>query len=59
MEDIDPTLLRTLGLKEGDILRVMKLLDSKYGRVREQKSEIPPNFTGEGGTLRNNTRKGA
>lgn len=31
--DITPTVLRTLGLKEGDILRVMKYLDTKFGRT--------------------------
>lgn len=32
LSDITPSVLRTLGLKEGDILRVMKYLDSKFGR---------------------------
>ncbi|KAI9681210.1 MAG: cytoskeletal protein binding protein [Caeruleum heppii] len=32
LPDITPSLLRTLGLKEGDILRVMRFLDQKYGR---------------------------
>lgn len=64
MPDIDPTLLRTLGLKEGDILRVMKHLDAKFGRVRKgpdssaANGETPGLFSGAGGTLRNNTRKG-
>ena len=31
--EITPTVLRTLGLKEGDILRVMKYLDLKFGRT--------------------------
>ena len=31
--EISPSVLRTLGLKEGDILRVMKYLDSKFGRT--------------------------
>ena len=31
--DITPEVLRTLGLKEGDILRVMKYLDTKFGRT--------------------------
>ena len=31
--DITPGVLRTLGLKEGDILRVMKYLDTKFGRT--------------------------
>lgn len=32
LSDITPSVLRTLGLKEGDILRVMKYLDNKFGR---------------------------
>ena len=31
--EITPSVLRTLGLKEGDILRVMKYLDTKFGRT--------------------------
>lgn len=84
LPDITPTVLRTLGLKEGDILRVTKYLDSKYGRT-SAKSKLrnvsfsgeevvspdeggsgstSPNgtnrglFSGPGGALRNNTRKG-
>lgn len=63
--DITPTLLRTLGLKEGDILRVTKYLDSKFGRskgsvVAEDGDEGNAGglFSGPGGALRNNTRKG-
>ena len=33
LPDITSEVLRTLGLKEGDILRVMKFLDGKYGRT--------------------------
>lgn len=64
LQDIEPTLLRTLGLKEGDILRVMKFLDEKFGRSREQRQAAAADsggdglFSGPGGTLRNNTRKG-
>ncbi|KAK4932980.1 cytoskeletal protein binding protein [Elasticomyces elasticus] len=32
LPDVNEQLLRTLGLKEGDILRVMKFLDKKFGR---------------------------
>lgn len=32
MPDITPELLRTLGVKEGDILRIMKFLDQKFAR---------------------------
>lgn len=82
LPDITPTVLRTLGLKEGDILRVMKYLDNKYNRISAktklrnvsfgddetidsgQDAENGTNgtagglFSGPGGTLRNNTRKG-
>ncbi|KAF2850676.1 hypothetical protein T440DRAFT_82153 [Plenodomus tracheiphilus IPT5] len=66
--DITPTLLRTLGLKEGDILRVTKYLDSKYGRTGDKRNVSFTEdgedggagglFSGPGGALRNNTRKG-
>ena len=82
LPDITAPVLRTLGLKEGDILRVMKFLDTKYGRTGKSKlrnvsfggeelispdnesNSIPSNnsggglFSGPGGALRNNTRKG-
>lgn len=84
LPEITPEVLRTLGLKEGDTLRVMKYLDSKYGRTgaksklrnvsfggeeviereEEGNNAISPNnnggglFSGPGGALRNNTRKG-
>lgn len=82
LPDITPTVLRTLGLKEGDILRVMKYLDNKYNRTSAKTklrnvsfgdeetiesgkdAENGSNgttgglFSGPGGALRNNTRKG-
>jgi actin cytoskeleton-regulatory complex protein SLA1 len=77
LPDITSEVLRTLGLKEGDILRVMKYLDTLYGRDgkiskgRDAGSTengdgdtVGANgstgglFSGAGGTLRNNTRKG-
>jgi hypothetical protein len=70
LPDITPALLRTLGLKEGDILRVTKHLDGKYGRsaagdkrsvsFAEEGEEGGSGglFSGPGGALRNNTRKG-
>ncbi|EOD52196.1 hypothetical protein GTA08_BOTSDO02519 [Neofusicoccum parvum] len=73
MPDISEKLLRTLGLKEGDILRVMKFLDAKYGRTGENKRSVSFGdasaageeegangglFAGPGGALKNNTRKG-
>ena len=76
LPEIDASVLRTLGLKEGDILRVMKYLDMKFNRNRSKlrnvsnsaemdDGEVPLSpsdggglFSGPGGALRNNTRKG-
>jgi hypothetical protein len=66
LPDITPALLRTLGLKEGDILRVTKHLDNKYGRDKRsvnfaeegEEGTAGGLFSGPGGALRNNTRKG-
>lgn len=61
LPDITPALLRTLGLKEGDILRVTKHLDSQYSRSAGEAGAEGGSgglFSGPGGTLRNNTRKG-
>lgn len=62
LPDVNEKLLRTLGLKEGDILRVMKFLDNKYERNKsgDDKGESAPGglFSGPDGVLRNNTRKG-
>ncbi|PNS18585.1 hypothetical protein CAC42_5124 [Sphaceloma murrayae] len=62
LPDVTPALLRTLGLKEGDIIRVMKHLDTKFGRANGTPTEGDAGsgglFSGPGGALRNNTRKG-
>lgn len=82
LPDITPGVLRTLGLKEGDVLRVSKYLDAKYRRSGAKsklrnvsfggEELISPEdeasrtsggaggglFSGPGGALRNNTRKG-
>lgn len=66
LPDVNEKLLRTLGLKEGDILRVMKHLNEKYGRdgaaatngERGESGQEGGLFSGPGGALRNNTRKG-
>ena len=79
LPDITSSVLRTLGLKEGDILRVMKYLDTKFGRTGKYSRTIEGAcsedanyeggaasqdgsagglFSGPGGALRNNTRKG-
>lgn len=57
LEDISPSLLRTLGLREGDILRVMKFLDAKFDR-KKSTPEPPASgslFTGPTGALKNNS----
>ncbi|KAE8164495.1 hypothetical protein BDV40DRAFT_260653 [Aspergillus tamarii] len=74
LPDITPEVLRTLGLKEGDILRVMRHLDTMFSRTGAKSKlrnvsfggeEVISNgedggglFAGPGGVLRNNTRKG-
>lgn len=75
LPDITPENLRTLGLKEGDILRVMRYLDTTLARTGTKSKarnvsfggeEIIGNgedgsgglFSGPGGVLHNNTRKG-
>ncbi|GAM84176.1 hypothetical protein ANO11243_021690 [Dothideomycetidae sp. 11243] len=59
LPEVTPPLLRTLGLKEGDILRVMKHLDTKFGRSGGTPTEGEGGlFSGPGGALKNNTRKG-
>lgn len=61
LPDINAAVLRTLGLKEGDILRVMRVLDAKFNRDPKMKTpegEESGLFSGAGGALKNNTRKG-
>ncbi|KAK3337064.1 hypothetical protein B0T19DRAFT_59449 [Cercophora scortea] len=62
LPDVDASVLRNLGLREGDIIKVMRYLDSKYGRNKKAGAEDGDAggglFSGPGGTLRNNTRKG-
>ena len=62
LPDVNEPLLRTLGLKEGDILRVMKHLDAKFGRQKsagdgDTNGDQGGLFSGPGGVLRNNTKK--
>lgn len=57
LPDVDATILRNLGLREGDIIKVMRTLDTKYGRQRPKDGDGGL-FSGPGGALRNNTRKG-
>src|SRR5271163_2594412 len=45
LPEINPQTLRTLGVREGDILRIMKRLDEKFGRVAARKKSV--RFGGE------------
>jgi actin cytoskeleton-regulatory complex protein SLA1 len=45
LPDINPDTLRTLGVREGDILRIMKRLDDKFGRTSTRKKSV--RFGGE------------
>lgn len=60
LPDVDASVLRNLGLREGDIIKVMRYLDNKYGRSKKGAADEAEGglFSGPGGTLRNNTRKG-
>ncbi|KAI0165955.1 hypothetical protein GGR57DRAFT_144557 [Xylariaceae sp. FL1272] len=62
LPDVDASILRNLGLREGDIIKVMRTLDKKFNRDSKKKSASEAEegglFSGPGGTLRNNTRKG-
>ncbi|KAK2026989.1 hypothetical protein LX32DRAFT_457395 [Colletotrichum zoysiae] len=66
LPDVDASVLRNLGLREGDILKVMRTLDQKFGRGKNGADKTNGEgdgasgglFSGPGGALRNNTRKG-
>ena len=68
LPDVDATNLRTLGLREGDIIKVMRYLDNKYSRNSKRNVSFGDTdgdgdgggglFSGPGGALKNNTRKG-
>ncbi|KKA17561.1 Cytoskeleton assembly control protein Sla1 [Rasamsonia emersonii CBS 393.64] len=47
LPDITPDNLRTLGLKEGDILRVMRYLDNMFGRTGSKGRGRNVSFAGE------------
>ncbi|CAG58729.1 uncharacterized protein GVI51_E02563 [Nakaseomyces glabratus] len=55
--DINPPMLRTLGVREGDIVRVMKALDKKFNREPAQSNATGQNnmFTEADGSLKNNS----
>lgn len=57
LSDVDGSVLRTLGLREGDIIKVMRYLDNRYGR-KKKGDEVQGEgglFSGPGGALKNNT----
>ncbi|KAI0109621.1 hypothetical protein GGR51DRAFT_569904 [Nemania sp. FL0031] len=70
LPDVDAVVLRNLGLREGDIIKVMRFLDKKFDRDSKRRNASTSGqgdsengsagglFSGPGGTLRNNTRKG-
>lgn len=57
LSDVDASVLRTLGLREGDIIKVMRYLDNKYGRKKKGDEAQGEGglFSGPGGALKNNT----
>jgi actin cytoskeleton-regulatory complex protein SLA1 len=48
LPDVTSEVLRTLGLKEGDILRVMKYLDTLYGRAAKSSNPRSVSFAENG-----------
>ena len=65
LPDVTPETLRTLGIKEGDILKIMKFLDGRFSRNRAPTTNGTNGepgqgglFSGPGGALHNNTRRG-
>lgn len=57
LPDVDASVLRTLGLREGDIIKVMRYLDNKFGRKKKGDEAQGEGglFSGPGGALKNNT----
>lgn len=57
LPDVDASVLRTLGLREGDIIKVMRVLDNKFGRKKKTDEAQGEGglFSGPGGVLKNNT----
>ncbi|KAF8531807.1 hypothetical protein BDD12DRAFT_869217 [Trichophaea hybrida] len=49
LEGIDPGVMRTLGMKEGDILRVLKKIDDSYGGRVDNKKHSHDEVDGNGG----------
>lgn len=63
LSDVDASVLRTLGLREGDIIKVMRFLDNKYGRTKAKTTDgedggpVGLISTGPGWTLNPRARK--
>ncbi len=50
LPDVDASILRNLGLKEGDIIKVMRYLDNRYARTKKSGDENEGGlFSGPGG----------
>lgn len=68
LPDVDASTLRHLGIREGDIIKILRFLDNKYDRKKKRNVNSSEDgdgdgssgglFSGPGGALRNNTRKG-
>lgn len=62
LPDVDAVVLRNLGIREGDIIKIIRHLDATFNRKKKVASEDAEGsgglFSGPGGALRNNTRKG-
>lgn len=64
LPDVDAVVLRNLGIKEGDIIKIMRHLDEEFNRKKKTANGDDDGegsgglFSGPGGALRNNTRKG-
>jgi hypothetical protein len=67
LADVDATVLRNLGIREGDIIKITRFLDKKFGRSggkrnvsfgEEETGSSGGLFSGRDGSLKNNTSKG-
>lgn len=68
LPDVDAVVLRNLGIREGDIIKIIRHLDASFNRKKKGVSFANGEgedaegsgglFSGPGGALRNNTRKG-
>ena len=61
LDDVTASIMRTLGMKEGDILRVTKKIDQKNGISKRSPDPDKAGgglFSGPGGVLKNGTSRG-